>query len=58
VLRLEAACLSLATAPFRGTVRDDLRQGVRTFGVERRATILFTVSEPRAGNCSPPVLAL
>ena len=47
VLRLEAACLSLDIAPLRGTARDDLRPGLRTFGVERRATILFTVNEAR-----------
>ncbi len=47
VLRLEAACLSLKTAPFRGTLRNDLRAGLRTFGFERRATILFTVNEDR-----------
>ncbi len=45
VLRLEAACLSLEFAPNRGTARDDLRPGLRTVGVERRATILFTVDE-------------
>ena len=45
VLRLEAACLSLDLAPLRGTARDDLRPGLRTFGVERRATVLFTVIE-------------
>ncbi len=48
VERLQAACAALATAPLRGTARDDLRPGLRTFGVERRATILFTVDEPRA----------
>jgi toxin ParE1/3/4 len=47
VSRLEAACLSLHTAPYRGTARDELRPGLRTFGVERRATILFTVDEAR-----------
>ncbi len=46
--RLEAACLSLDLAPYRGTARDDLRPGLRTFGVERRVTILFTVNEDRA----------
>lgn len=43
--RLEAACLSLADAPYRGTKRDELRPGLRTFGVERRATILFILDE-------------
>ena len=48
VMRLEASCLSLSLAPHRGTARDDLRPGLRTFGVERRATILFTVNDDRA----------
>ncbi|HEY5107845.1 MAG TPA: type II toxin-antitoxin system RelE/ParE family toxin [Caulobacteraceae bacterium] len=47
VLHLEAACLSLDVAPLRGTARDDLRAGLRTFGVDRRATIAFTVDEAR-----------
>jgi len=46
--RLEAACLALDIAPHRGAVRDDLRPGLRTFGVERRTTILFTVDDARA----------
>jgi toxin ParE1/3/4 len=48
VSRLETACGSLDAAPYRGTARDDLRPGLRTFGVERRATILFTVNEARS----------
>lgn len=48
VLRLEEACLALDLAPMRGAARDDLRPGLRTFGVERRATVLFTVDEKRA----------
>ncbi len=47
VLRLEAACLSLDIALFRGAARDDLRPGLRTVGFERRATIVFTVIEAK-----------
>ena len=43
--RLERACLSLADAPWRGTTRDEIRPGLRTFGVERRATIVFAIDE-------------
>lgn len=43
--RLENACLSLADMPFRGTKRDELRPGLRTFGIERRVTILIVVDE-------------
>jgi toxin ParE1/3/4 len=48
VARLEAACFALDIAPHRGTARDDLRPGLRTVGVERRATILFTVDDAKA----------
>lgn len=41
--RIEAACMSLANFPERGTKRDDIRPGLRTFGFERRATIAFQV---------------
>jgi toxin ParE1/3/4 len=43
--RIEAACMALATFPERGTKRDDLAQGVRTIGFERRATIAFRVEK-------------
>jgi toxin ParE1/3/4 len=42
--RLVAACYSLGSAPFRGTKRDDLAEGMRMVGFERRATIYFKVS--------------
>ena len=45
VTRLEEACLSLAEAPHRGTKRDELRPGLRTFGVERRVTIMTVVDD-------------
>jgi toxin ParE1/3/4 len=41
--RLIGACESLETAAHRGTRRNDLRPGFRTFGFERRATILFVI---------------
>lgn len=43
--RIEAACLSLETSPMRGTTRDDIRQGLRIMGFERRVTILFHVGK-------------
>jgi toxin ParE1/3/4 len=45
--RLVDECASLATAPFRGTRRDDLGEGIRSTGFERRATIYFRVLEGR-----------
>ena len=41
--RIEEYCLGFATMPERGTMRDDLRPGLRTVGFRRRATILFEV---------------
>jgi plasmid stabilization system protein ParE len=35
--------MALQTFPERGTKRDDIRQGLRTMGFERRATIVFQV---------------
>ena len=46
--RLIGACESLETAAPRGTMRNDLRQGLRTFGFEGRATILFVVDKEAA----------
>lgn len=43
--RIEAKCESLACFPERGTLRDDLGASLRTFGVERRATVLFKVEK-------------
>ena len=45
--RIEAACLSLATTPHRGTRRDDILPGLRTIGFERRVTIAFRVLSTR-----------
>lgn len=38
-------CERLRTFPVRGTVRDDLRAGLRTIGFRRRVTILFEISD-------------
>jgi toxin ParE1/3/4 len=41
--RIEKACMSLQAPPNRGTLRDDLRRGLRVLGFERRALIAFRV---------------
>jgi plasmid stabilization system protein ParE len=38
-------CESLRTLPQRGTRRDNIRAGLRTFGFRRRVTIAFTVAD-------------
>lgn len=43
IARIEAACMSLRHAPLRGTPRDDIKQGLRIIGFERRAVIVFLV---------------
>ena len=45
--RLTLACLSLGKAPHRGTMRDDLKPGIRVIGFERRVAIYFTAVEKR-----------
>lgn len=45
--RIEAACLSLAEFPERGTRYDDIRPGLRVIGLERRVTIAFHVGSRR-----------
>jgi toxin ParE1/3/4 len=47
--RLVTACEALATAPERGTLRRNLPHGVRLVGVERAATVAFTV-DAEAGH--------
>lgn len=37
-------CESLGTLPRRGTRRDEIRPGLRTFGFRRRVTIAFEVT--------------
>ena len=43
VARIEAACSMLSVFPRRGTQRNDLAQGMRVVGFERRAVIAFRV---------------
>ena len=43
--RLEAACFALTSFPERGTLREDIRPPIRTIGFERRATIVFRVTD-------------
>jgi toxin ParE1/3/4 len=45
--RLEQFCLSLSTLPARGTAVSGRVPGLRRMGFERRATVLFRVSEDR-----------
>ena len=41
--RIERACMGLRTIPERGTLREDLRPGLRVMGFERRALIAFRI---------------
>ncbi len=43
IARIEKACVSLETHPQRGTLREDLRPGLRVVGFERRTLIAFRV---------------
>ena len=45
--RLEAYCLSFDLASERGRRRDDIRDGLRLIGFERRVTIAFHVDDDR-----------
>ena len=45
VAKIYGYCLGFETFPERGTLRDDIRPGLRTVGFRRKATIAFTVSE-------------
>jgi toxin ParE1/3/4 len=45
IARIVAFCCKLEQFPLRGTQRDDLLEGLRTIGFERRATIVFIVSK-------------
>jgi toxin ParE1/3/4 len=47
VAELYAYCIGLEQFPERGTIRDDLRPGLRLVGFRRQATIAFAV---RDGN--------
>ena len=41
--RLERWCQVLSSFPNRGTVRDDIRPGLRVIGFERRVAVAFVV---------------
>lgn len=43
--RLERYCLNFSHASMRGTARDDVREGLRIVGFEKRVTIAFSVDE-------------
>jgi toxin ParE1/3/4 len=45
ISRIEQSCMSLETFPERGTLRDDLRPGLRVMGFERRVLIAFRVND-------------
>jgi len=42
--RIEKTCMSLQTLPERGTLREDLRPGLRVMGFEHRVLIAFRVN--------------
>jgi toxin ParE1/3/4 len=44
---IRSYCLGLAAFPQRGTMRNDLRPGLRIIGFRRRVTIAFHVSAER-----------
>ncbi|KQT46507.1 addiction module toxin RelE [Methylobacterium sp. Leaf456] len=45
--RIRSFCDNLAHAAERGTLRDDLRPGLRVVGYARRITVAFVVGEER-----------
>lgn len=45
VAELHAYCIGLEQFPKRGTIRDDLRPGLRLVGFNRQATIAFAVRD-------------
>lgn len=47
ISRIEAFCEGLDLAPERGTLRNDIREGLRIVGFERRGVVAFTVEEDR-----------
>jgi toxin ParE1/3/4 len=47
ILRIEEFCNGLDLASERGTLRDDIRKGLRVVGFERRLVIAFTCDEDR-----------
>ena len=47
VERIEAYCDGFRTAGERGTLRNEIRPGLRIIGFEKRISIAFTVDEER-----------
>ncbi len=47
VERLEAFCLKLSVGSKRGSQRDDVRDGLRVIGFERRVNVAFVVEDAR-----------
>ncbi|WP_187970994.1 type II toxin-antitoxin system RelE/ParE family toxin [Aquibium microcysteis] len=47
ITRIEAYCAGFAEFPERGMRRDELREGLRVVGFERRVTIAFHVEPDR-----------
>ena len=45
VERIETYCLGFADFPERGTLRDDIRPGLRVIGLEGRVTIAFHLKD-------------
>lgn len=45
--RIRRPCERLSVFSERGTKRDDIAPGLRTFGIERRVTVAFKVYEDR-----------
>lgn len=47
IRRIRSYCEGFAEFPERGTLRDDIRPGLRIIGYERRVTIAFTFDDQR-----------
>ena len=47
IARIEACCMGLDLASERGTLRDDIRPGLRVIGFERKLAIAFVVDKDR-----------
>jgi len=45
ITRIVDFCIGLETFPLRGTARDDLLEGLRIVGFEKRVTIAFMVTD-------------
>ena len=47
ISRIEAFCDGLDLASERGSLRNDIREGLRVVGFERRGVVAFTVEDDR-----------